>query len=77
MEYILPSHIFYYDAEKTKIMVIQYTNNKVYHNLFGPAWIKYNKYGNITDEFYFISGEQLTKEQWEIETRRILTLNEI
>ena len=47
MEYILPSHIFYYDAEKTKIMVIQYTNNKVYHNLFGPAWIKYNKYGKV------------------------------
>lgn len=46
---------------------IEYRISGKLHNMTGPAWVKLDDDGNMTDNFkYYINGGLLTEEDWNI-----------
>jgi len=58
-----PAYIEYWKSVE-RIYEAWYINNKR-HRIDGPARIYYNPDGTIYKNYYYISGERLSKEQWE------------
>ena len=66
-----PSKIEYSTIEKTYKKIIVYREHGILHNLFGPALIGYR------ESFYVIHGNLYNKDDWEIESNRLLMLEDI
>ena len=60
----LKKHIKYYHGTK-KIYKEYYTLNGKLHREDGPAYIRYYKNGNISNERYCINDKYLTKQEFD------------
>jgi len=58
--------IYYYcDVEETKISSECYYNSEdEWHRTDGPAYIRYNRSGELECEVYFINGKDYLKEEF-------------
>jgi len=66
----------YWDIEKTtKYSEIYYNLEDEIHRLDGPARIFYNIFETQTNETYFLNGIEYSKEDWIIESNKIINVN--
>ena len=72
-----PAEIWYLIHYNTTIKHFeQWYNHGYLHRLTGPASIKYEENGEVF-KLYYIDGEQMIQERFEIHTNRYKLLNEL